>query len=577
MIKNLSVKVKLLLATVPLMILCIVLAVISGTMQKNVYKESKEAYFNELAQINKTLVTADRDLYQAEVGLEQAYLKAYTGTVDDDYKKALDDYDENLQQVYDGADTLSSLFAQDDYLYNTFRGPEQPSSNSQLLADFRTAVDAWTKVYSPKLNQGDYAASFASFKEAREYLNMMEDSVDAYESVLDENLNKKINSSVTVLTVVSGIVIVLCIVLVIFLIQYFLRNIIALEAALKAIAAKDLTVEPDDSDAADEFGSLATSQKELYQSLYGIVGDIRSGADNLAESGGQIAMLSADADEQMGNIASAIDDMAHTATQTAADITDLSRNVADISEMTDSCVNATQVLADESSQIDRVTADGMHTVEELTRITDESGKAFDEIFHLIEGITTSASKIGDASKLITDIASQTNLLALNASIEAARAGEAGRGFAVVAEEIGLLANQSADSAGTINNMLKELSQATQLADKQSKVVREYVDSQTRSVDDTRSSFDEIVQATQRVNEQISTLSSLNSEMAGRYTQVNDLCSSLSAASEENAASSQEIAATAEQVKLTVNDVNSNSQNVNAMAEELVSIVNQFNL
>ena len=120
MIKNLSVKVKLLLATVPLMILCIALAVISGTMQKNVYKESKEAYFNELAQINKTLVTVDRDFYQAEVGLEKAYLKAYTGTVDDDYKKALDDYDENLQQVYDGADTLSSLFAQDDYLYNTF-------------------------------------------------------------------------------------------------------------------------------------------------------------------------------------------------------------------------------------------------------------------------------------------------------------------------------------------------------------------------------------------------------------------------------------------------------------------------
>ena len=73
MIKNLSVKVKLLLATVPLMILCIALAVISGTMQKNVYKESKEAYFNELAQINKTLVTVDRDFYQAEVGLEKAY------------------------------------------------------------------------------------------------------------------------------------------------------------------------------------------------------------------------------------------------------------------------------------------------------------------------------------------------------------------------------------------------------------------------------------------------------------------------------------------------------------------------
>jgi methyl-accepting chemotaxis protein len=219
----------------------------------------------------------------------------------------------------------------------------------------------------------------------------------------------------------------------------------------------------------------------------------------------------------------------------------------------------------------------MHTVEELTRITEESGRAFDEIFKLIEGISASASKIGDASQLITDIASQTNLLALNASIEAARAGEAGRGFAVVAEEIGLLANQSAESAGAINNMLNELSKATELADKQSKVVKDCVNSQNESVEATRERFDQIVEATKRVNQQIATLSSLNSEMAGRYTAVNDLCSSLSAASEENAASSQEIAATTEQVKITVGEVNNASQDVNAMAEELVSIVNQFSL
>jgi methyl-accepting chemotaxis protein len=39
-----------------------------------------------------------------------------------------------------------------------------------------------------------------------------------------------------------------------------------------------------------------------------------------------------------------------------------------------------------------------------------------------------AKRIGEVTKLITDVAEQTNLLALNATIEAARAGNAGRDF-----------------------------------------------------------------------------------------------------------------------------------------------------
>ena len=81
-------------------------------------------------------------------------------------------------------------------------------------------------------------------------------------------------------------------------------------------------------------------------------------------------------------------------------------------------------------------------VNSSAKVVGELGKRSDEIGQIVE--------------TISGIAGQTNLLALNAAIEAARAGEHGRGFAVVAEEVRKLAEQSAQAATSIANLIESI-------------------------------------------------------------------------------------------------------------------------
>ncbi len=88
----------------------------------------------------------------------------------------------------------------------------------------------------------------------------------------------------------------------------------------------------------------------------------------------------------------------------------------------------------------------MKSIEEISHSLKNSG---DEI-KILNGLMTEVQ--GIVGK-INGIAYQINLLSLNASIEAARAGDHGKGFAVVAQEVGKLADESAQAAAEIGRII----------------------------------------------------------------------------------------------------------------------------
>lgn len=453
-LKNLSIRLKILIPVCMLGLLMLILGIVSLNSANQIMKTSEDItsdYVVKIEQIEETMIA-----YQS---LRRV---AFAHIVEDDAQKMQTLLEEanGLKEEIDAlcVEYEQGISAEEEEAFAKFK---QGYENYLVIYD--TILD-----YSAKRKNAD--ASDLASSDLRDAGVALTEELDALIEVNKKSMENAVSvlnklygniTRTTIVLIVGSVIVLLFVVWVCW--TWVCRRLVNINAQLRDVIA---TIEAGEGDltkrvqcfCTDEIGTLAAGINTFIETLQGIMGHINMSSDQLGSIVNLVSDKVSTANNNSYDISAVMQELSASMETISTTITDIKENVGVVDENIIELSDASQGLYDYATGMQERAENLEHNaVENKQNTSDIINAIIDKLKRAIES-SKSVDRVNDLTDEILSISGQTNLLSLNASIEAARAGEAGRGFAVVADEISQLASSSREAANniqTINNMVIE--------------------------------------------------------------------------------------------------------------------------
>jgi methyl-accepting chemotaxis protein len=355
------------------------------------------------------------------------------------------------------------------------------------------------------------------------------------------------------------------------------RPVVIIAAAAEKIASGDLTGKQIEVKNRDEIGDLAKAFNRMSKSLRELIHQVASNAEQVAASAEELTASAEQTSKAAEQIAAAMQDV-------AAGVEKQVRSVEETSQTTNEMSSGAQQIAGNAQNVSSIAVETAEKAAHGGKAIDVAIKQMNSIHQTVNGLAEVIKSLGERSKeigqitnVITGIAEQTNLLALNAAIEAARAGEQGRGFAVVADEVRKLAEQSAQSAQQISQLISAIQEETNKAVQSMEAATKEVVAGIGVVDTAGESFKQIQSSINEVTTQIQEISAAIQQMAAGTEQMVQSMQLITKVAETSAAGTEEASATTEEQLAAMEEISSSAESLSHMAEELQTLIGKFKI
>lgn len=385
-------------------------------------------------------------------------------------------------------------------------------------------------------------------------------------------------NSLTINAVVIGAIsLILVLTVTYFLIKSITRPITRVAVLMEQVANGDLTIEKAPVKTKDEIGILTTALNKMIDNLRSTLFTINTASEQVAASSEE---LMASAEETT----KASEQVSISTTQSAERTDGQLRSVHEVTETIEEMAGGIVRILSDSEQllnktdgVSKAVLSGNESVTDVDEQMDSIHHSVEQLGVVIQNLNLRTKEIDDMVTFITNISEQTNLLALNAAIEAARAGEAGKGFAVVADEVRKLAEQSADSATKITDLIGTIQSETINAVDVMQENALKVNEGLEKTDIVREAFQLIERSIADVNQFTEEVTASIQEMTTGSEQIVQAIGTIKEAAETNAMLGHENSAASEEQMAAMEEISSSSEFLAKLAEDLQKEMNKFKL